>query len=211
MSAAKVRQMKVVTAIRWWPPLGGLLMVLLGWAVGKGSTPLDDWFLSDGRHAVGAYSAWLLIFTNWRLLGLALAAGVAAALYRRQWRLALVMVVSPFIAVAIAEACKQFFERSISGALAYPSGHTTVMVVVMGMVVLVAGARLWAVTVAIVVSLLGMLGLAVTYHYFTDTIGALLFATAAVCVAAQVAGRVGSPQTVAADAERSVRRLPITD
>ena len=32
--------------------------------------------------------------------------------------------------------------------------------------------------------LLGIVGQAVTYHYFTDTVGALLLGTAVVCVAA---------------------------
>ena len=34
------------------------------------------------------------------------------------------------------------------------------------------------------VRLLGMLGQAFTYHYFTDTVGALLLGTALVCLAA---------------------------
>ena len=56
----------------------------------------------------------------------------------------------------------------------------------MGMIVLVAGAAAWAVLVAIVVSVLAMLGQAVTYHYFTDTVGGVLLGTAVVCVAALV-------------------------
>ena len=56
----------------------------------------------------------------------------------------------------------------------------------MGMLVLVAGTALWAVLVAVTVSLLAMLGQAMTYHYFTDTLGALLLGTAVVCVAALV-------------------------
>ena len=62
------------------------------------------------------------------------------------------------------------------------------MVVVMGMVVLVAGAALWAVLVAVAYCLLGMLGRGVSYHYFTDTVGALLLGTAIVCVAALASG-----------------------
>ena len=38
--------------------------------------------------------------------------------------------------------------------------------------------------IAVVVSVLGALGQAVTYHYFTDTVGAVLLGTAVVCVAA---------------------------
>ncbi len=56
----------------------------------------------------------------------------------------------------------------------------------MGMLVLVAGSAMWAVVLAGTVTLLGMVGQAVTYHYFTDTVGALLLGTAVVCVAALI-------------------------
>ena len=59
-------------------------------------------------------------------------------------------------------------------------------VVVLGMFVLVAGAALWAVLVAASAVLLAMLGQAVTYHDFTDTVVALLLGTAIACVAAQI-------------------------
>jgi hypothetical protein len=62
------------------------------------------------------------------------------------------------------------------------------MVVVLGMAVLVAGVALWAVLVAVVFCLLGALGQAVTYHYFTDTLGAMLLGTAIVCLAALTSG-----------------------
>ena len=58
----------------------------------------------------------------------------------------------------------------------------------MGMVVLVAGAAFWAVLVAVVYCLLGIVGLGVSYHYFTDTVGAMLLGTAIVCVAALTSG-----------------------
>jgi hypothetical protein len=53
--------------------------------------------------------------------------------------------------------------------------------------VLVAGAAAWSVVLAVVVSVLAMVGQGVTYHYFTDTVGALLLGTAVVCAAALVA------------------------
>jgi PAP2 superfamily len=120
---------------------------------------------------------------------LIVAATLAVSLYRRQWRLAIATAVCPLLAVGLVRLMKPLFDRRSSGALAYPSGHTATVVVVMGMVVLVAGAALWAVLVAVAWCLVGMVGQAVTYHYFTDTVGALLLGTA-VCVAALVLRRV---------------------
>ncbi|MGX9789459.1 phosphoesterase PA-phosphatase [Mycobacterium sp. MMS18-G62] len=156
-------------------------MLLLGWAVGKRSTAVDDWF-QRYRHSP---AHWLLFFTDPWVLTVMLAACVGVALYRRRWRLAALAVVAPLVAVAAVELLKRLFGRENGGALAYPSGHTTVTVVVLGIAVLVAGAALWAVLVAVVFCLLGMLGQGVTYHYFTDTIGAVLLGTAIVCIAAR--------------------------
>jgi hypothetical protein len=43
------------------------------------------------------------------------------------------------------------------------------------------------VLVAVAYCALGMIGQGVTYHYFTDTVGALLLGTAIVCTAAWLA------------------------
>jgi hypothetical protein len=177
-------------AIRWWPPVGVLAMLALGWAVGKRSTPIDDWFAHDAHQVVGKHPSWLLVVTGWWLLAPVLAACIAVALGRRQWRLAVVVLVTPFAAMEITEVFKRLFERFKDGALAYPSGHMTVVVAVMGMLVLAADGRLWAIAIAVVVSLLAMIGLACTFHYLTDTIGALLVTTAIVCIGVRVAGRL---------------------
>ena len=45
--------MTINRIVRWWPLVGLCLMLLLGLAVGRGSTPVDDWFLHEGREALG--------------------------------------------------------------------------------------------------------------------------------------------------------------
>ena len=158
-------------------------MCVLGWAVGKRSTPLDDWFHGFGRGPAGE----MLVFTDPWLLGFLLVAAVGVALSRRRWRLCVVIATAPLVAIVLARTLKALFGREKDGALAYPSGHTTVAVVVVGVIVLIAGARTWAILAAAVYIVLAMIGQGVTYHYFTDTVGALLLGSAVVCVAAAVA------------------------
>lgn len=167
-------------------------MTLLGWAVGHGSTPLDDWFQRGRDTGLG----WLLFFTDPRTVLAVLAAAVGVALYRRQWVLAVAVLVAPYAAGWITWWCKLFFDRRKDVALAYPSGHTTLMVVVLGMAILVFGAQRWLVVVAIVFASLGMLGQAVTYHYFTDTVGGLLLGTSLTCLTAVLTGVKRGPPRV---------------
>lgn len=167
-------------------------MVLLGWVVGPRSTPLDDWFQRGRDTGLG----WLLFFTDPRTVLAILAAAVGVALYRRQWVLAVGVLVTPYAAGWITWWCKLIFGRHKDVALAYPSGHTTLMVVVLGMVMLVFGAHRWLVAVAIVFASLGMLGQAVTYHYFTDTVGGLLLGTSLTCLTAVLTGVKRSPPRV---------------
>lgn len=174
------------TAIRWWPPIGLFAMVLLGLAVGKGSTPVDDWFIDFGRTHRSVHA--LLHFTDGRLVVALFAVTLVVALHRRRWRLAAVVVVTPAVALAVERVSKPLFGREKDGALAYPSGHVALTVVVTGMAVLVAGGALWAIVAAVAVSVLGLLGQAFTYHYFTDTVGAVCLGTALVCAAALATG-----------------------
>jgi hypothetical protein len=170
-------------AIRLWPPIALAAMVALGWAVGKGSTPVDDWF-HQYRHSHAQY---LLFFTDPPVLALLLVGALIAAIYHRRWRLAVVAVMSTAAALGLVRLLKALFERESDGALAYPSGHTATMVVVMGILVLVARAALWSVLVAVAYCPLGMIGQGVSFHYVTDTVGALLLGTAIVCTAAWLA------------------------
>jgi len=161
-------------------------MLVLGLLVGKRSTPIDIWFARDADRAVGRSEHWLLVFSEWWFLVPVLATCLVVALYRQRWRLAVVILACPLVAISIVRVLKPLFDREKDGTLVYPSGHTTLMVTIMGMVVLITGGRLWAVLVAVITSLLGMFALACTYHFLTDTIGAAMFATAVVCVAARV-------------------------
>ncbi|MDT5045629.1 MAG: hypothetical protein QOG75_1482 [Mycobacterium sp.] len=90
-------------------------------------------------------------------------------------------------ALGLVRLLKPLFDRQSDGVLAYPSGHTTTMVVVLGILVLVARAALWSVLVVVAYCALGMIGQGVAFHYFTDTVGALLLGTAVVCTAAWLA------------------------
>jgi membrane-associated phospholipid phosphatase len=172
--------------LRWWAPTGIVAMIALGLLVGAGSTRLDDRFIGAGDAHRGFGR--LLLFTEPVLLGLLLLAAVAVGLWRRRWRLAVLAVLTPAVAVAAVRLLKPLFGRQRGGALAYPSGHVTVMVTVLGVVLLVAGMRVWTLIAAAVYALLGIVGQAMTYHYFTDTVGAALLGTALVCAAACAAG-----------------------
>jgi PAP2 superfamily len=169
--------------VRLWPPIALSAMVVLGWAVGKGSTPLDDWF-HQYRHSPAGY---LLFFTDPRVLAVLVAGTLVVALYQRRWRLAVVAVMSTAAALGLIRVLKPLFDRQSHGGLAYPSGHTVTMVVVMGILVVVARAAVWSVLVAVAYCALGMIGQGVSYHYFTDTVGALLLGTAIVCTGAWLA------------------------
>jgi len=147
---------------------------------------VDDWFHAYGRGP----ARHLLFVSDARVLAVLAAGTLLVAIYHRRWRFAVVAAVSPLVAMALPQLLKRVFGRKFDGALAYPSGHITTMVVVLGMVVLAAGAASWAVLVAIAYCLLGMLGQGITYnyHYFTDTVGALLLGTAIVSVGALILG-----------------------
>jgi membrane-associated phospholipid phosphatase len=98
----------------------------------------------ESRSIVGN-GGWRLAVGGWRL-----AVG--------GWRLAVGgSLVCPLVTIEIGEAFKRLFDRRNGDYLEYPSGHTALVVAVLGMVVLVAGGRLWAVIVAVVVSTLGIL------------------------------------------------------
>jgi membrane-associated phospholipid phosphatase len=173
----------MTSALKWWPALGLPLMAALGLVVGDRSTRVDDWFIRNGWAAHPVLGK-LLFFTEPLLLQLLLVAAVAVALFRRRWRLAAAAVLTPVAGVVAVRVLKRLFGREREGALAYPSGHVTVMMTVLGVAVLVWGVRRWLLLAAAVFAALGAAGQALTYHYFTDVIGALFLGSSLVVLAA---------------------------
>lgn len=171
-------------AIRLWPPIAIGAMLLLGLVVGKGATPVDNWF---GRYW-DSPARRLAYLAKPSVLVLVLVVVLLVALYRRRWRLAAVTPLVPLVAIVFVQMLKPVFGREKAGGLAYPSGHTTTLVIAMGLVVLAAGWAWWAVLVAVAAILLGMVGVGITFHYFTDTVGGLLLGSAFVCLAALISG-----------------------
>ena len=163
-----------------WPFVGMPLMVLLGLGVRGGATPVDGFF----QQARGGPLSWMLVFTDPRTINVVMIAAVVTAVARRLWALIPLIILVPLLAVWATRSLKPVFGRIKEEGLAYPSGHTTVMIVVLGMLILAAGARRWLLWAAAVFALLGILGQAVTYHYFTDAVGAVLLGTSLVALAA---------------------------
>jgi len=148
----------------WWPVAAILLLLILGWAVRTGPTAIDIWFQHSGRP-------WwrLLYLSDEKVLLAGLLVAALGAGYRRRWAVAVLMVAVPIAAVSVIRPMKLAFGRLKDDALCYPSGHTTLLVATLGMIVFGFGATLWRIAAAVIYCLLGAFGLSATYHYFTDT------------------------------------------
>ena len=146
---------------------------------------MDDWFHELGDQRPGLRQ--LLVLTDAYVMLTSCAILLIAALVQRRWRLAAMTAVTPVLGVLLARLCKQLFGRTRDGAVAYPSGHTTLATVVIALAVLTIGVTAWTVVIATVALILAVFGQAVSYHYFTDTIGALFLGSAVVCAAITVA------------------------
>jgi len=124
------------------------------------------------------------------VLSLALA---IAALARRQLNGVVLALLADFIATRIVEwLLKPLFDRTYLGAISYPSGHTTSVVTILAVYVVLfvlparggrAGAwRLAGVTILlalVIIAIIGVIGL--RWHYFTDTVGGAAVAVGTVC------------------------------
>ena len=180
-------------ALLGWPFVGMPLMVLLGLGVRDGATGIDGFF----QQAKGGPLTSLLLFTDPRTVSAVLLGSIGVAVFRRLWALLPMIVLAPYLGVWASQALKPLFGRMKGDALAYPSGHTTLRVVALGMLLLTVGAKRWALAAVGVFAVLGILGQATAYHYFTDSVGSVLLGTSLVCLAAAVLRRVR-------------RRLPFT-
>lgn len=184
-------------------------MVVLGLVAGAGPNAFDDAALLAMQRVLGTQPHWMLYF-SWALpMMVLLAVAVLIALVRRRWRLAVVVALCPVLSVVIVRLIKPLFGRYKGGLLAYPSGHTTVVITVMAMLVLAAGVSLWLVLVAGVVTVIGGLSMAATdLHYLTDNIGAAFFASAMVCLAVLAAGPQAESRAAARPAARPENTQP---
>lgn len=178
-------------------------MVALGLLVGPGNTAFDSTALTVLHAIFGRDPIWMLYLTWGVAMVVLLGIAVLVALWRRRWRVAVVVALCPAVALIGSRVLKKLFGRTkgdgTSWAYAYPSGHTTVVTTVTAMLVLATGYALWRVALAVVVSVIGGLGMAATdLHYLTDIFGGWLWATAMVCLAVLAAG----PQAVSRAAAR---------
>ena len=158
-------------------------MVLLGVGVRNGATPVDAWMQQARGRPLGGSLSELLFLTDYRTTQVMMLAAVAVALYRRVWALIPLIIAVPLVAVLMARGLKPLFGRFKGDALAYPSGHTTLMVAALGMLILAIGVRRWLIWAAVAFATLAVIGQSVTYHYVTDAVGALLLGTSLVCLA----------------------------
>ncbi|MGI9123404.1 MAG: PA-phosphatase [Mycobacterium sp.] len=183
---ARDRTLSLDKALLGWPFVGMPLMVLLGHSVRDGATPVDGWFQ---RGTGGALNS-LVLLTDAGTAKTMLAAAVVVAVARRLWALVPMIIGVPLVAVLATEVLKPWFGRMKGTDLAYPSGHTTVMIVVIGMLVLAVGVRRWVLLAAAVFAVLGIVGQSVTYHYFTDAMGSVLLGSSLVCLTAGLMRRL---------------------
>jgi len=165
-------------------------MVVLGLMVRHGEPIVDQWFTVVSHALLGRQPLWMLALNQVWLLVTLLAVAVVIALWRRQWRLAAVAGSCPVVSIAGARTLKVLFGRPWSAdELAYPSGHTTVAVTVFAMLVLVIGIRVWTVLAGAILAIVPSIGMASNnFHYFTDIIGGVLYATSMVCLALLAVG-----------------------
>jgi membrane-associated phospholipid phosphatase len=157
----------------------------------------DDWLIAhvhSGRGMLKAVGS--LGNTNWAVLVFGLL--VLTCAVTRRYRGALLVVIAAPVAGAVSEyVLKPLFDRTISGYLAFPSGHlTAVSTMAVALVVLLTGPARWplpaplrwllAATALAAVPAAAISVVIDQYHYFTDTVGGTAVGTATVLATALV-------------------------
>lgn len=153
---------------------------------------IDGWFHAHlGAHLRVAHDVANL--ANVPAAGVLIAALAVACLLRGWRRGAVLAVVGPTLAGAITQyLLKPLVDRTISGGLAFPSGHTTGAVGIALVVVILAlrarlrrPARIALIIVAVVYAVGIPIALIVGhFHYATDTVGGACVASATVLAVA---------------------------
>ena len=176
-----------------------LVVVILGLAYGRTSTPsafdsaVQAWLQEQvpDNHVLMWFAAGL---AGPRVLLAAVAIVASAAYLCRRWSLLLLAVLGPGAAMLVTQLLKPLIGRTISGAWAMPSGHTTALVALLTVAALTWINRRGALSTitdalvlcGLVVALTAMLVALVRqqWHYATDIIagGCVAFAAVA-CVA----------------------------
>ncbi|WP_031468701.1 phosphatase PAP2 family protein [Sciscionella sediminilitoris] len=134
---------------------------------------LDAWFFTTLAGPAGADPGWRSVLLTFSMPTLVYGAALLLAgyhLYRRRFRIAVLAVCAPPLAVLCSSVLlKPVFDRHYAGNLCYPSGHTTLLVATL--TVFVLAHRRFGYP-AVPLALIGAFGLiAGRYHYLTDTIG----------------------------------------
>jgi membrane-associated phospholipid phosphatase len=144
--------------------------------------PIDAWLTSHLGHDSG-FVVTTRALGNPRWVTGGCVAAVLACLVTRRYRGALLVAIAVPLAGAITEfALKPLFDRTITGFLAFPSGHVTGVsaLAVPIVIVLIGPARPpWPAALRVLlaaVTLLALVSVALSvvaghWHYFTDTIG----------------------------------------
>jgi membrane-associated phospholipid phosphatase len=157
--------------------------------------PIDAWLSSHlGQSSGFVLTTRALGSLQWVTAGCVAVA--LACLVTRRYRGALLVAVGVPLAAAITEfALKPLFDRTLTGFLAFPSGHVTgACALAVAIIVLLAGPARPALPAALrvllaAITLLALVSVALSvvashWHYFTDTIGGAAVGAGAVLLTA---------------------------
>jgi len=158
-----------------------------GRSAGRFDRAVDGWFTGHVNYRT---ALWFADLGNGPVVLVLVVLAVAACLWQRRVRGALLVALAPAVAAAVTEwLVKPLVHRTKDGWLAYPSGHTSGFgALALAVLLIVLGQRVFSramrVTVAVISSLLLLaciLGLVASdYHYATDVIGGFCVAVGAV-------------------------------